>query len=102
MGNPPRSWPCHIEAGFIVRSSSSILAVSDQGGFHSRDISLDGKIRLDLGRIRSRRVSESGVLLDGNRRSSSILAVLDRGGFHGRESFIDGNPDSSSILAMSD
>ena len=57
MGNPPRSWPCQVKAGFIVGSSSSILAVSDRGGFHSWDILLDGKILLDLGLVRSRGVS---------------------------------------------
>ena len=60
--------------------SSSILAVSDRGVFHSWEFTLDGTW-----------VYSWEFLLDGDPKSSSILAVSDRGVFHSWEFLLDGN-----------
>jgi len=60
--------------------SSSILAVSDRGVFHSCEFLLDGNW-----------VYSWEFLLDGDPMSSSILAVSDRGVFHSWEFLLDGN-----------
>jgi len=60
--------------------SSSILAVSDRGVFHSWEFMLDGNW-----------VYSWEFLLDGDPKSSSILAVSDRGVFRSWEFMLDGN-----------